>query len=304
MNTGQNEANSNNRLINAANSVDRPGDQDDDVESLSEQLSPTDGYFNNGRSPIVPPDLMIPDPNQQSVAEASKAQEAREEAERERARERQGHGTSGVGRGSTGGGNGTSNAFATASGEERRTSHAPSHASQQSFSLGRRRFGVDEEDDDADHGSYTERTPLLNQPPPPPPTNAPPPAYSYATAGSTPYQSPTVASFHNRAMSQASRDSGYNTMSGRQELFSGNRSPQNLWEREEEGGDPDDRWWGFGKDVSGWRGWVRRMCKPQSLIIAIVLLIGVGFLASVIMNITKAIVCFTALIIQRFLSSP
>lgn len=299
MNTGQNEANSNNQSINAANTVDRPGDQDDDVESLSEQLSPTDGYFNNGRSPIVPPNLMIPDPNQQGAAEASKAREAREEVERERVRERQGHATSGVGRGGTGGGNGASNTVA-ASGEERRISHAP----QPSFSLGRRRFGVDEDDDDADdHGSYTERTPLLNQAPLPP-TNAPPPAYSYATAGSAPYRSPTMASFHNRSMSQASRDSGYNTMSGRQELFSGNRSPQDLWEREEEGGDPDDWWWGFRKDVSGWRGWVRRMCKPQSLIIAIVVLIGVGFLASVIMNITKAIVCFIPLIIRRFSSWP
>ncbi|MCJ1351468.1 MAG: hypothetical protein MMC33_001452 [Icmadophila ericetorum] len=284
-NSGQHETNSNSPIGSASNQMNQPDNQNDDVESLSDQLSPTDGYFNNGRSPIVPPDMLIPDPNQQSAAEASKVREAREEAERERAREREeGYKTSGVERGGA-------ETYAAARGEERKTvQHTSSHVSHSSYSSGRRRFGVDEDDDDADgHRLYTERTPLMSQPPPTS-TNAPPPTYSAATEGSTPYHSPTVSSFHhNIAMSHASRDSGYNTLSGRRDVLSGSRTPEDLGGREEEGGDSDDEWWGFGKDAAGWRGWLRWILRPQTLIIAIALIIGVGFIAGLIMNITKIV---------------
>ena len=56
---------------------------DSDNESLSAELSPTDGYF-NGRD--HPQDVLIPDPSQAS-SESDKAREAREEAETSRARD-------------------------------------------------------------------------------------------------------------------------------------------------------------------------------------------------------------------------
>ena len=59
------------------------GDSDD--ESLSEELSPTDGYF-NGRN--HPQDVLIPDPSQAlSDSNSDKAQEARQEGEASRASE-------------------------------------------------------------------------------------------------------------------------------------------------------------------------------------------------------------------------
>ncbi len=50
---------------------------DADADNLTDELSPTDGYFN--QRPPHPQDVLIPDPSQQSSAAADKAREARED---------------------------------------------------------------------------------------------------------------------------------------------------------------------------------------------------------------------------------
>ena len=51
--------------------------EDSDDESLTNELSPTDGYFN--RRPVHPQDILVPDPSQ-DTAESDKAREAQQEA--------------------------------------------------------------------------------------------------------------------------------------------------------------------------------------------------------------------------------
>ena len=65
--------------------------ENSDDESLANELSPTDGYFNS--RPSHPQDLLIPDPNQNTTADSDKAREARQESESSATSQRRSHRT-------------------------------------------------------------------------------------------------------------------------------------------------------------------------------------------------------------------
>ena len=63
--------------------------EDSDTDSLANELSPTDGYFN--RRPTHPQDVLVPDPSQDNTGNSDKAREARQESENSAASRRQSH---------------------------------------------------------------------------------------------------------------------------------------------------------------------------------------------------------------------
>ena len=201
-----------------------------DDESLSNELSPTDGYFS--QRPRHPQDVLVPDPSQNS-AEANKAREAREDREAD-----------------------TTSEVSVA---VRRGSQATAHSTSS-----RRGFDTDFEDE-----TQSEVTPLI------PPA---PPAYSAATADRqySPPKSDIRGSTGNTAYRQ------YNTM-GRSPVFLPDGQPTDfgqvpllsdtdhetpVWKRKARSYLP--------------RNW--RSCAIF-VVIAIALLIGGGFILSVIHDI-------------------
>ena len=200
---------------------------DSDSDSISDELSPTDGYF-NGRD--HPQDVLIPDPSQAS-SESDKAREAREDAETSRASD--------------------------ASAAPRRDSSQHNPRSIPS----RGRFNPVFEDE-----AHTETTPLLRPAPP---------AYSPPASGST-FGTPGSRS---SASGNDNRSSIHNM--GRPQIFLPNDGPQDL------GGDPllDGNW---RRDNEGWMSqwwkWITNVIRAGTkyIVIAIALVIGIGFILSAV----------------------
>ena len=198
-----------------------------DNNSLSDELSPTDGYF-NGRD--HPQDVLIPDPSQAS-SESDKAREAREDAETSRASD--------------------------ASAARRRDSSQHSPRSIPS----RGRFNPVFEDE-----AHTETTPLLRPAPP---------AYSPPASGST-FGTP---GYRSSASGNDNRSSIHNM--GRPQIFLPNDGPQDL------GGDPllGGRWRRDGEGwMSQWWKWITNIIRAGTkyIVIAIALVIGIGFILSAV----------------------
>jgi hypothetical protein len=213
---------------------------DSDTQSLSDELSPTDGYFNE--RPYHPQDILVPNPEQRRSS-ADKEREAQEELERSCVE-------------------GASSSARRESHHSEQTPHQSEYTSHSTPT--RRQF-----DPDFQEEAQTEATPLLP---------AAPPTYTDATAGRP---APLT-------LATPSQSRNYNTM-GQETVFFGQSQPQNLAEEPLlEGRNKEE---GFGQRATRYFSSVPWRSVGRFIFITVALLIGVSFIADVIMNIQDRKVC-------------